>query len=71
VNDDVDGVLIDPKDETTFAEALVSLLKDKPRRERLADAGRKKVERYRWERVTSEILEVYRAAMASRARKSA
>ncbi len=71
VNDGVDGVLIDPKDETTFAEALVTLLKDKPRQERLTRAGREKVERYRWERVTSEILDVYRAAIASRARKAA
>ena len=71
VNDGVDGVLVDPRDETLFSEALTSLLRDKPRRERLARAGRQKVERYRWERVTSEILDVYRAAIASRTRKVA
>ena len=71
ITDGVDGVLVDPKDETGFADALASLLRDRPRRERLARAGREKVERYRWERVTSEILNVYRAAIASRDRQAA
>jgi phosphatidylinositol alpha-mannosyltransferase len=70
VTDGVDGVLIDPRNETTFSEALISLLKDKPRRDRLARTGRENVERYRWEQVTSEILDVYRGAMASRIRKA-
>ncbi len=71
IADGVDGVLIDPRDETGFAGALMSLLQDGPRRERLAKAGREKVERYRWERVASEIVDVYRTAIASRARQAA
>ena len=71
ITDGVDGVLVDPKDETGFSDALMSLLRDKPLRERLARAGREKVERYRWERVTAEIVDVYRAAVASRDRQAA
>ncbi len=50
VDDDVDGILVPPADIGALGSAIVGLLEDKGRREKLAGAGRTKVtERFRFE----------------------
>ncbi|MDA1096406.1 MAG: glycosyltransferase family 4 protein [Chloroflexi bacterium] len=66
VRDRIDGVLIEPRDEVGFAEALLTLLRDADLRERLSTAGRAKVPRFDWSEVTNEVLDVYRRAIAHR-----
>jgi glycosyltransferase involved in cell wall biosynthesis len=45
VTDEIDGLLIEPGDRTKLASSLVSLLRDTALRDRLAAAGRNKVEK--------------------------
>lgn len=64
VTDDVDGLLIDPWNAEGFANTLLRLLQDEALRRKLGAAGQAKAPRYHWERVTTEILEVYERAIA-------
>lgn len=64
VTDGVDGLLIDPWNAESFTDTLLRLLQDEALRRKLGAAGLAKAPRYHWERVTSEILEVYERAIA-------
>jgi glycosyltransferase involved in cell wall biosynthesis len=60
VQDDVTGVLVPPEDAELLAAALVDLLQDADRRERLGTAARKLVEdKFSAERMTGEYLRIY------------
>jgi glycosyltransferase involved in cell wall biosynthesis len=64
-----DGFLVDPTDAEELAGALVRVLEDEAARRRLgANAHRKIVERYTWERIADRTLRVYRETLAGRAR---
>ncbi|MBI4235763.1 MAG: glycosyltransferase family 4 protein [Chloroflexi bacterium] len=64
VEDGAQGLLVDPRDEAAFAATLLRLLGDRDLRERMGAAGRARVPRYRWERVTDEIMTVYESLLA-------
>lgn len=66
VDDGIQGLLINPRDESSFAATLLRVLSDGDLRARLAAAARAKAPRYRWERVTDQVLEVYAGAMTRR-----
>jgi phosphatidylinositol alpha-mannosyltransferase len=57
------GLLVPPGDPDALAGAIRRVLLDAPLAERLAQAGRRDVDRYRWESVTDRLEEVYRDAM--------
>ena len=60
IENNVTGILIEPKQVEVLAEALASLLHDKARRRLIGERGRKMVEDYfSIERMASEIAEVY------------
>jgi glycosyltransferase involved in cell wall biosynthesis len=64
VQDDVTGVLVPPEDAELLAAALVDLLHDADRRERLGVAARKLVEeRFSAERMTGDYLRIYAESM--------
>ncbi len=58
------GLLVDPEDPETLAEALAVLLHDGERRLAMGNAGRRRVERYRGERVAAEFLTAVQDALA-------
>jgi phosphatidylinositol alpha-mannosyltransferase len=62
-----DGLLVNPRNELEFADTLLELLRNADLRGRLGAAAQEKAPRYRWETVASEILAVYRQAIAKRA----
>src|SRR5688572_9930604 len=64
VSDDVDGLLVEPKNEAELATAIVRLLADPKKRGQLGRAGQKKARRYTWERVAKELLEYYEEVRA-------
>ena len=59
VSDNVDGLLVPPRDEQALARALLSLLKDKSLRAKLGVQGRLKASEYAWEDIARRVLDYY------------
>ncbi|MFD4994037.1 glycosyltransferase family 4 protein [Cellulosimicrobium cellulans] len=68
VTDGVDGVLVDPQDTQALAVAVLSLLDDPERAERVGAAGRRRVEDFTWERVVDRYEDLYAGLPAVRPR---
>lgn len=64
--DGTEGVLVPPGDAEALAEALLSLLGDRERMERLGRAGRDRAARYSWDVVATQVEQAYRDAVARR-----
>ena len=58
------GILADPNDPDAFAQGLAALLTDQGLRRRLGEAGRRRVEAYRADRVVGLFLERVQAALS-------
>src|SRR5439155_26054702 len=59
VADDTEGILVEPKNETELATALVRLLADPAKRRKMGRAGQRKARNYRWENVAGQVLSYY------------
>jgi len=60
IKDKVNGVIVEEKNPTELAEAILRLLKSQPLRSKLAKAARKEiVESLNWENISKRFLEVY------------
>ncbi len=59
------GLLCPPGDPAAFATAIDKLLADPGRRARMGAAARERARRYSWDRLAPQVLEVYRAVLAS------
>jgi phosphatidylinositol alpha-1,6-mannosyltransferase len=55
VEDGATGLLVDPTDPRAVAAALIELLEDRPRRERMAAAAVDRAQRFAWPRVAAEL----------------
>jgi glycosyltransferase involved in cell wall biosynthesis len=64
VTDGEVGILADPNDPDAFAQGLAALLTDRSLRRRMGEAGRRRVEAYRADRVAGLFLERVGAALA-------
>ncbi|MBN1397044.1 MAG: glycosyltransferase family 4 protein [Bacteroidetes bacterium] len=58
------GILLDPKDECAWTEAMLELLKDKSERNELGKSAFSKAACFSWEKMASETLEVYQKVLA-------
>jgi phosphatidylinositol alpha-mannosyltransferase len=65
VRDGVDGILVPPANAVALAESLRDLWEAPERREQMAIAAVRDVERFAWPRVASEVLEAYEDAIAT------
>jgi glycosyltransferase involved in cell wall biosynthesis len=63
VEDDVDGLEVDPNSPYSIARATIRLLSDPALASRLAARAREKVKSYNWKSSASKTLEVYEAAI--------
>ena len=61
------GLLFEPKDEVSLANAIVSLMQQPDLRARMAAKGRVHVQRFSWDRVASEVLSYYDQLLDERA----
>ena len=68
VKDGVSGTLVDPSDIDGFADALEAYARDPELRARHGAAGLARAETMDWDRINSEVLHVYRRAIAKRER---
>jgi len=58
------GMLVPPEDPVALAGAIKRLLADKPLRQRLGEAGRKRIEEaFSWEDAAKKTLEIYKEVM--------
>ncbi|MFC1698418.1 glycosyltransferase [Candidatus Omnitrophota bacterium] len=64
------GILVPPKDVVSLAEAIISLLKDRPRREKMGQAARRHVElNFTRELMAERTLKMYRKVLDDQAKK--
>jgi len=54
------GLLVSPKDPEALSDAIIYLLENEEVRERMGRNGRKKVERYSWEKIAEETEKIYK-----------
>jgi len=59
VTQNVDGLLVKPKDSKAIAEAIDLLIKDPSLRNRLGANGRAKAEEYSWDKVSMKVMNYY------------
>ena len=60
VKDNETGILVEEKNVTQLAEALVALLTDKPKREQFGEAGQQRIlNELTWDKVIEQIKDVY------------
>jgi phosphatidylinositol alpha-mannosyltransferase len=65
VRDGIDGVLVPRGDAQALAEALRDLYDEPERRDQMAFAAARDVERFAWPRVAAEVYEAYQDAIAT------
>jgi len=66
VQPELNGVMFEPGNGASLADALVRLVMDPQRRQQLAVRGRTRALEFAWPRVTDQIESVYREAIAKR-----
>jgi glycosyltransferase involved in cell wall biosynthesis len=54
------GILVPPRDPSTLAQAMLTLLKDPELRLRMGRAGRKKASGFDWRKIASKTIELYK-----------
>jgi glycosyltransferase involved in cell wall biosynthesis len=61
------GMLVPPADADALAAAIKQLLNDQQARQRMSEAGKKRVrEQFNWEQAARKTLQVYREVLATR-----
>ncbi|MEK9676602.1 MAG: glycosyltransferase family 4 protein, partial [Chloroflexota bacterium] len=66
MTDGREGLMVEPKDEAAFADAIRNLIKDPGLRTQLAVNGRSSVQKYRWSKVADEVLSFYEEVLQAR-----
>lgn len=59
-----EGLLVEPKNSLVLAEAILKLLKNQPLREKMGQAGQKKVQNYDWVNITKRIENYYQEVLS-------
>ena len=60
------AVLVEPRDPSALAGALLSVLEDEALRRQLAEAGKRQVGGHSWDRTVEELMDVYRLLVGDR-----
>jgi phosphatidylinositol alpha-mannosyltransferase len=59
LDDGKEGILAEPKDERSLAEALIRILRDPAMQRDMGDRGRLKAQQYSWRQVALRVLQFY------------
>jgi phosphatidylinositol alpha-mannosyltransferase len=60
-----EGLLVPPRDEESLADALLSLLHNKPLRLSMGNKGLVKAEKYSWQNITRQVVNYYKVLLGS------
>ena len=60
LEDGQEGLLVEPKDESALAEAVVQLLRDPGLRRQMGERGRLKAARYDWNIIARQVFDLYK-----------
>jgi len=71
LTNEVEGLLVEPENEITLAQAIIRLLKEPDLRRRMGEKGLTKAEGYSWNRVTQRILDYYQEVLEKKRREAA
>jgi len=66
ISQGVEGLLVKPSDEKALAGAILTLLKDKPVREKMGESGKKKAKDYSWDVVAQKVMDYYQHLLQKR-----
>lgn len=67
INEGVDGLLVDPNDPQDIARAIIELLSDSNKRERMGRSGyAKTIAHFTWDKVTDKVEELYLELLAAK-----
>ncbi len=66
ISQGVEGLLVKPRDEKALAAAILTLLKDKPMRERMGQSGIRKAKDYSWDVVAQKVMDYYQELLQKR-----
>lgn len=66
ISQGVEGLLVKPSDEKALAGAILTLLKDKPMREKMGESGKKKAQDYSWDVVAQKVMDYYQYLLQKR-----
>ncbi|MBC7263960.1 MAG: glycosyltransferase family 4 protein [Chloroflexi bacterium] len=63
MEDEVEGLFVEPENERDLADKLIALLKDPARRRLMGERGRQKAAAYSWERVGAQVMDYYNSLL--------
>jgi phosphatidylinositol alpha-mannosyltransferase len=63
IDDERDGLLVEPRDDERLAESLIRVLRDTDLRDTLARNGLVTVQQYSWDKIAGRVLDYYRAVL--------
>jgi len=66
ISNNVDGLLVPPRQEVPLAQAIVALMKNKELRRQLGEMGRKKSYSFGWDRISQKVMDYYTRILISR-----
>jgi len=69
VGDGAEGLLVPPRNARALAAGLERLLRDEPLRDACAERGLQTVQRYSWEIVADEVMQLYRDVIRGRLKR--
>lgn len=67
ITDEIDGLLVRPKDASGLANAITRLVRSPATRRELGAAGRKRTDEYSWPRVSRQVISYYERLLYNRA----
>jgi phosphatidylinositol alpha-mannosyltransferase len=66
ISQGVEGLLVKPRDEKALSGAILTLLKDRPTREKMGESGKKKAKDYSWDVVAQRVMDYYQYLLQKR-----
>jgi len=61
IKDGETGFLVPPRDSRAIADAVIKIFKNKDLAQKMADEAKRRIDRFDWDRIAGQVLEVYKS----------